>query len=63
LARRTIHLKTKQCANRFRPDPFDWQGQAFYAAIGCQLAGSYTNPLDGFSEFFHDTMLPQGADA
>lgn len=48
-------------ANMIRLDTFDWQGEAFYAAIGYRLAGSYTNPLDGFSESFYYKMLtPEG---
>ncbi len=38
--------------NMIRLDTFDYQGKDFYLAIGYKLAGSYTNDIDGYSEYF-----------
>lgn len=38
--------------NTIRLDTFDWQGTAFYKALGYQEVGNYTNEEDGFSESF-----------
>lgn len=35
-----------------RLDTFDWQGYEFYKACGYQEVGGYTNPQDGYSEYF-----------
>lgn len=35
-----------------RLDTFDWQGVAFYRALGYEEAGHYDAPEDGFSEHF-----------
>ena len=39
-------------ANMIRLDTFDWQGKAFYEALGYEIVGSYENRQDGFSEYF-----------
>jgi GNAT superfamily N-acetyltransferase len=39
-------------ANMIRLDTFDWQGRDFYLALGYEQVGSYTNDIDGFSEYF-----------
>ena len=39
-------------ANMIRQDTFDWQGKAFYEALGYEIVGSYENRQDGFSEYF-----------
>ena len=39
-------------ANMIRLDTFDWQGKAFYEALGYEIVGSYENAEDGFSEYF-----------
>lgn len=39
-------------ANTIRLDTFDWQGFNFYKKLGYEQAGSYTNDVDGFSEYF-----------
>lgn len=38
--------------NTIRLDTFDWQGRAFYEALGYQIVGSYENAEDGYSEYF-----------
>lgn len=39
-------------ANLIRLDTFDWQGKAFYQALGYEIVGQYDCPEDGFSEYF-----------
>lgn len=39
-------------ANMIRLDTFNWQGKAFYEAIGYQIVGSYENKLEGYAEYF-----------
>ena len=39
-------------ANLIRLDTFDWQGKAFYEALGYEIVGSYSSAEDGFSEYF-----------
>lgn len=48
LERRALQLG----ANMIRLDTFDWQGEAFYRAIGYEQVGRYDNQQDGFSEYF-----------
>ena len=38
--------------NTVRLDTFNWQGKAFYEALGYQCAGHYVNAQDGYSEYF-----------
>lgn len=38
--------------NTIRLDTFNWQGKEFYEALGYQCAGHYTNPEDGYAEYF-----------
>lgn len=38
--------------NLIRLDTFDWQGREFYKACGYEEVGSYTEPEDGYSEYF-----------
>jgi ribosomal protein S18 acetylase RimI-like enzyme len=38
--------------NTVRLDTFNWQGKAFYEALGYQCAGHYENAEDGYSEYF-----------
>ncbi len=38
--------------NAIRLDTFDWQGKAFYEALGYTIVGSYENAADGYSEYF-----------
>ena len=38
--------------NTIRLDTFDWQGRAFYEALGYQIVGSYENADDGYAEYF-----------
>ncbi len=38
--------------NLIRLDTFDWQGYEFYKACGYEEVGRYTEPQDGFSEYF-----------
>ena len=38
--------------NLIRLDTFDWQGKAFYEAMGYEIVGSYENPADGYAEYF-----------
>ena len=38
--------------NTVRLDTFNWQGKAFYEALGYQCAGHYKNAEDGYSEYF-----------
>lgn len=38
--------------NLIRLDTFDWQGYAFYKRCGYEEVGHYTEPHDGFSEYF-----------
>ncbi len=38
--------------NLIRLDTFDWQGREFYKACGYEEVGGYTEPRDGFSEYF-----------
>lgn len=38
--------------NTIRLDTFDWQGRAFYEALGYQIVGSYENAEDGYAEYF-----------
>ena len=38
--------------NLIRLDTLDWQGREFYKACGYEEVGSYTEPRDGFSEYF-----------
>ncbi len=38
--------------NLIRLDTFDWQGKEFYMSIGYELAGSYENKKDNYSEYF-----------
>ena len=33
-------------------DTFDWQGKAFYEALGYNVVGSYENADDGYAEYF-----------
>ncbi len=39
-------------ANLIRLDTFDFQGKAFYESMGYEIAGSYENREDGYSEYF-----------
>ncbi|MEY8463597.1 GNAT family N-acetyltransferase [Streptococcus merionis] len=39
-------------ANTIRLDTFDWQGCAFYKALGYEEVGSYCHHEDGYSEHF-----------
>lgn len=39
-------------ANTIRLDTFDWQGYAFYKALGYQEVGFYRNETDDYSEHF-----------
>lgn len=39
-------------ANMIRLDTFDWQGEAFYKALGYEQVGYYESEQDGFSEHF-----------
>ena len=39
-------------ANLIRLDTFDWQGAAFYRALGYEQVGAYDCPEDGFAEYF-----------
>ncbi len=39
-------------ASLIRLDTFDWQGKAFYQALGYEVVGQYESREDGFSEFF-----------
>ncbi len=38
--------------NLVRLDTFDWQGKEFYISLGYNIAGSYENKLDNYSEYF-----------
>ena len=38
--------------NTIRLDTFDWQGKAFYEALGYNVVGSYENVHDGYAEYF-----------
>lgn len=38
--------------NLIRLDTFDWQGYEFYKSCGYEEVGRYTEPEDGFSEYF-----------
>ncbi len=38
--------------NLIRLDTFDWQGYEFYKSCGYEEIGSYTDPRDGYSEYF-----------
>ncbi len=38
--------------NLIRLDTFDWQGYEFYKACGYEEVGRYTEPRDGYSEYF-----------
>ena len=38
--------------NTIRLDTFNWQGKAFYEALGYQCAGHYENAEDSYSEYF-----------
>ena len=38
--------------NTIRLDTFDWQGKAFYEALGYNVVGSYENADDGYAEYF-----------
>ncbi len=38
--------------NTVRLDTFDWQGKAFYEALGYQAVGRYENADDGYAEYF-----------
>ncbi len=46
------HRAKEMGVNTIRLDTFDWQGTAFYKALGYREVGSYTNDEDGFSESF-----------
>ena len=35
-----------------RLDTFDWQGKAFYEALGYETVGHYENAGEGYSEYF-----------
>ena len=35
-----------------RLDTFDWQGKAFYEALGYEIVGHYENRTDGYAEYF-----------
>ncbi len=48
LERRAAHMGV----NLIRLDTFDWQGYEFYKACGYEEAGRYTEPRDGYSEYF-----------
>lgn len=39
-------------ANLIRLDTFDFQGKAFYEAMGYEVVGSYESREDGYSEYF-----------
>ena len=47
--------------NTIRLDTFDWQGKAFYEALGYQIVGSYENADDGYAEYFFLKRLDFGA--
>lgn len=47
--------------NTIRLDTFDWQGRAFYEALGYQIVGSYENADDGYAEYFFFKRLDSGA--
>ena len=50
---REMERQAKQLGvNTIRLDTFNWQGTAFYKALGYQEVGNYTNDEDGFSESF-----------
>ncbi len=55
LERRALQLG----ANMIRLDTFDWQGEAFYRALGYEQVGHYENVQDGFSEYFFVKRLNQ----
>ena len=38
--------------NTIRLDTFNWQGKAFYEALGYKCVGHYENTEDGYSEYF-----------
>lgn len=38
--------------NLIRLDTFDWQGYEFYKSCGYKEVGHYTEPNDGYSEYF-----------
>lgn len=42
----------KQGAHLIRLDTFDWQGKAFYQALGYEEVGCYSSEEFGFSEHF-----------
>ena len=46
------HRARELGADMIRLDTFDWQGKAFYEAIGYELICAYENTADGFSEYF-----------
>ena len=56
LGARLIHEMEKRAAalgvNTVRLDTFDWQGKAFYEALGYRCVGHYDNTGDGYSEYF-----------
>ena len=56
LGRRLMEAVEQQAkefgADMIRLDTFDWQGKAFYEALGYEIIGQYENTADGFSEYF-----------
>ena len=44
--------------NTIRLDTFNWQGKEFYEAMGYEAVGHYSNPADGYSEYFFLKRLP-----
>ena len=45
-------------ADTVRLDTFNWQGKEFYEAMGYEAVGHYSNPADGYSEYFFLKRLP-----
>ena len=56
LGARLIREMEKRAAamgvNTIRLDTFNWQGKAFYEALGYRCAGHYDNAEDCYSEYF-----------
>lgn len=38
--------------NTIRLDTFNWQGKAFYEALGYEAVGHYENAAEGYAEYF-----------
>ena len=56
LGTKLIHEMEKRAVemgvNTIRLDTFNFQGKAFYQALGYEIAGQYENLTDGYAEFF-----------